>query len=264
MPCTRPAGRGWNRTDPMSTRPVLRRHPALVAAAVASALALLALNGAALAFGLEAPGLLGAVMLADLAAVGVTILVAARQILRTRGEAEEASARARRELEESEMRLAAIIESAMHAVLASDDAQRIVLFNRAAEEMFRCPRDKALGAPLERFIAQRLREAHRGHVARFARTGVSSRRMGQAPALWGLRADGEEFPIEASISQVVLQGWRHFTAIVRDITAQVQAGRLIEQRERELRTLAAQLAQAREEEKSSASRASCTTNWASS
>jgi len=119
--------------------------------------------------------------------------------------------------------LAAIIESAMGAIVTTDDAQRIVLFNCAAEEMFRCPRGQALGAPLERFIPSRLREAHRRHIERFARTGVTSRRMGETPALSGLRADGEEFPIEASISQVALDGRRYFTAIVRDITPRMQA-----------------------------------------
>jgi PAS domain S-box-containing protein len=233
----------------MSPRPVLLQHPVAIAAGTASVIALVAFNVAALALGLEAPWLLGAVMIADLAVIGITIVAAAREVLRARGEAEEASERARRGLEESEARLAAIIESAMDAILTTDDAQRIVLFNRAAEEMFRCPREQALGAALERFIPQRLREAHRGHIERFARTGVTSRRMGQTPALWGLRADGEEFPIEASISQVVLQGRRYFTAIVRDITPQRQARALIEQRERELRALSAQLAEAREEEK---------------
>lgn len=233
----------------MTPRQALFRHPVAIAAGAASAIALVAFNVAALALGLEAPWLLAAVMIADLAVIGVTILVAAREVLRARGEAEDASERARHRLQESEARLAAVIESAMDAIVTADDAQRIVLFNRAAEEVFRCPREQALGAPLERFIPPRFREAHRRHVERFARTGATSRRMGQAPALWALRADGEEFPIEASISQVVLQGRRYFTAIVRDITPQMQARALIEQRERELSALSAQLAEAREEEK---------------
>jgi PAS domain S-box-containing protein len=235
----------------MTPRQALLRHPVAVAAGAASALVLVAFNVAALALGLEAPWLLGAVMIADLAVIGVTILVAAREVLRARGEAEDASERARLRLQESEARLAAVIESAMDAILTADEAQRIVLFNRAAEEVFRCPREQALGAPLERFIPPRFREAHRGHIERFARTGATSRRMGQAPApaLWALRADGEEFPIEASISQVALEGRRYFTAIVRDITPQMQAHRALEQRERELSALSAQLAEAREEEK---------------
>src|SRR6185503_6714352 len=100
--------------------------------------------------------------------------------------------------------------------------QRILLFNRAAELIFRCPRAAALGQPLERFIPERFRAAHRGHIEHFARTGVTSRRMGELTTLSGLRADGEEFPLEASISQAGEPGDRQFTVILRDVTLRRQ------------------------------------------
>ena len=55
--------------------------------------------------------------------------------------------------------VAAIVDSAMDAIITVDRDQRIVLFNRAAEAMFRCARELALGDRLDRFIPSRFRDA---------------------------------------------------------------------------------------------------------
>jgi two-component system, chemotaxis family, CheB/CheR fusion protein len=121
-------------------------------------------------------------------------------------------------LRRSEQRRAGIIDSAMDAIITVDEKQRIVLFNPAAELMFRCREGEALDEPLERFIPQRYREVHSEHVENFGRTGSTTRAMGHMRALAAVRADGEEFPIEASISQVQIGGHRLFTVILRDVT----------------------------------------------
>src|SRR5215475_5575934 len=71
--------------------------------------------------------------------------------------------------------LAGIIGSAMDAIIAIDDAQRIVLFNSAAERMFDCPAREAIGSSIERFIPQRFRAGHSARVRRFAESGLSNR-----------------------------------------------------------------------------------------
>jgi PAS domain S-box-containing protein len=115
--------------------------------------------------------------------------------------------------------LSAIVDSAMDAIVALDDEQRIVLFNPSAEAMFGCPAVEALGQPLDRFLPERFRAIHRQHVAAFGETGDTARSMGHLRPLAALRANGDEFPIEATISQVVVDGRPHFAAIVRDISA---------------------------------------------
>ncbi len=137
---------------------------------------------------------------------------------RTMQPAVNTPADADRLVRENEARLSSIIASAMDAIIAIDDAQRIVLFNHAAEVVFRCPANDALGQPLDRFIPTRLREAHRQHIQRFGKSGATMRRMGRLDPLCGLRADGEEFPIEASISHAEVGGKRVFTVILRDIS----------------------------------------------
>lgn len=139
-----------------------------------------------------------------------------------------------RELAENRGRLAGIVDSAMDAIVSVDAQQRIVLFNATAERVFGCPAAEAIGQPLDRFIPPRYRSAHAAHVARFAEGGGSSRAMGQLGSLVALRADGEEFPIEASISQVEVGDETILTAIVRDITERARAEATLRQTAEEL------------------------------
>ena len=102
--------------------------------------------------------------------------------------------RAEELLARSEARLRGILDSAMDAIITIDEKQHIVLFNAAAEAMFGCPREEAIGAPLAWFIPERLRDAHADHVRRFGEAGTASRRMGAVRVVTGLRRNGEEFP----------------------------------------------------------------------
>ena len=219
----------------ISVKPSALRHPFALAAGGAALVALLGLNGVAFAVGTDAPWLLGSVILADMLVIGAGVLVAAREVLVAEGRSEA-----------SEARLAAIVDSAMDAIITVDEAQRVVLFNRAAEVLFGCPRSEAIGAPLERFIPERFRAAHRGHVEHFGRTGVTSRKMGDVATLWALRAGGEnageEFPIEASISQAAEGDRRLFTVILRDITRRRQAQAESERMQRTIDATQARLA----------------------
>jgi len=222
----------------ISVKSGLFRHPVTLAAGGAALAGLLAANTVAFIRGMEAPWLLGAVILTDMLVVGVSLLAALWSIAVWGGKSDA-----------SEARLDAIVDSAMDAILTVDAAQRVVLFNRAAEQMFGVRRDDALGSPLDRFIPQRFRGAHRAHVEKFGHTGVTSRRMGDTTTLWALRADGSEFPIEASISQAGEPGSRFYTVILRDITLRKQNEETMLRQQQELRELSARVLEAREEEK---------------
>lgn len=137
-------------------------------------------------------------------------------------------------LRESEQRLNAVISSALDAVVIADDAQNIVLFNPAAERMFGYRAADVIGAPIERLMPERFRGAHRGHVTRFGASGASNRKMGETGRVVGLRADGSEFPVDASIARFELGGRRFLTVLCRDATEQARA-------ECEIRDLNAQL-----------------------
>jgi PAS domain S-box-containing protein len=122
------------------------------------------------------------------------------------------------QLMESTIHLASIINSAMDAIITIDASQKIVLFNESAEKMFGYPAAEALGQPLEKFIPARFRHSHGEHVANFGSTNQTKRSMGMLGTIFGLRANGEEFPIEASISHTTAENNRFYTVIIRDIT----------------------------------------------
>ena len=153
-------------------------------------------------------------------------------------------------LARSEARLRGILDSAMDAIITVDDAQHILLFNAAAEAMFGCTRAKALGAPLASFIPDRFRSAHAEHMRRFGETGVVSRRMGGLRIVTGQRRNGEEFPIDASISQLDESGGKFYTVILRDVSERVRVEEALRRSREELRELGAAAHAAREEEKS--------------
>ena len=123
-------------------------------------------------------------------------------------------------------RLASVVETAMDAVISINARQQITLFNAAAEQMFGCKAEDAIGRPLDAFIPQRFRASHAKHVETFARTGVSGRTMGRLGDLTALRAGGVEFPIEASISQARVDDELLFTVILRDISERKAAAEM--------------------------------------
>jgi PAS domain S-box-containing protein len=131
--------------------------------------------------------------------------------------------RASRDMADSRSRLASVVESAMDAIISVDANQRIVLFNVAAVAMFGRTASDAIGTTIDQLLPQRFRAAHARHVEVFATTGVTNRPMGPPGILIGLRSNGEEFPVEASISQADVSGRKLFTVILRDITARKRA-----------------------------------------
>jgi PAS domain S-box-containing protein len=151
------------------------------------------------------------------------------------------------EMRISEAHLAGIISLATDAIVSVDADYRIILFNTGAERIFGYTADEIHGQPLNVLIPEKYRSRHNGHLAMFAASPVAARRMGERNAIFGRRKNGEIFPAEAAISKIEVDGARYFTAVLRDISAQVEAEaereRLLAHAER-ARTMA-EVAQAR-------------------
>lgn len=116
-----------------------------------------------------------------------------------------------------------IVESAMDAIISIDTDQQIVLANPAAEQMFGYAKGELVGKPLQLLLPERNRQIHNEHIKRFGMTGITTRSMHALGVVYGLRASGEEFPAEASISQISIGSEKIYTVIMRDITERRQA-----------------------------------------
>jgi two-component system NtrC family sensor kinase len=119
----------------------------------------------------------------------------------------------------SEALNAAIIASALDCVIAIDEAGKVVEFNPAAEQTFGYRRADVLGRSIgELIVPPALRQRHADGFARHL-AGGQSHIIGRRIEIEGMRASGEIFPVELTVTEVSLPERRLFTAHLRDLTA---------------------------------------------
>lgn len=105
------------------------------------------------------------------------------------------------------------------AVICTDESGRILVFNQAAEQCFGYCADEVIGKEVGLLLPQRYRSKHGHEVLSFAHgSGSAVRPMGARREVMGRRKNGEEFPVEASISRNTIDGKTILTAVNRDIT----------------------------------------------
>jgi PAS domain S-box-containing protein len=118
------------------------------------------------------------------------------------------------------------------------------LFNEAAENVFRLPAGKAIGANIDQILTDGLRSKLEESMRAFARGGALRPYVWAPGGLTAKRADGTEFPIEATISHFEAGDRRLFTLILRNVDERRRA-------EAELRELTLQNQYLQEEIKQS-------------
>jgi len=136
------------------------------------------------------------------------------KIFGARAAAELERMHATESLRQSEERFSTILSSAIDAIIIIDGDHHITLFNQAAEQVFRCSVDWAVGQPFDRFLSESFR---RLMTPALDEDSVEARRIWAPEGITAIRADGEEFPIEATISPLKICGDRLYTIILRDI-----------------------------------------------
>lgn len=147
---------------------------------------------------------------------------------------DNATRRALGDAQDARARLADILDNADDAIISVDEMQTITLFNRGAERIFGYTATEIIGQNLKTLLPPKTVHAHDKYVRDFGASAMQSRRMAERGAVAGRRKDGTEFPAEVSISKILSNGALTYTAILRDVTVQVQVQNTLRDRNRRL------------------------------
>jgi PAS domain S-box-containing protein len=133
-------------------------------------------------------------------------------------------------------RLDSIISSAMDAILALDGQQQIRVFNSEAEKIFGCSAAEAIGQPITRFVPNPLSGIGVGRE--FSPSSAErSAEMPSSALLYGVRSNGERFPLEATVATILVRGEILHTFVIRDITQRLRDEESLLESESRFRTM---------------------------
>ncbi len=145
--------------------------------------------------------------IASLVTVGVVL---ARTVLK-RNRAQKAS-------QESNETLLILADAASDAIVLMDHEGRISFWNSAAERIFGYPSHEAIGRELHALLApQRYLRTYQKSFLKFRESGLDST-AGRTLELRAVHKGGPEFPVEISLSALLLKGKWHAVGLLRDIT----------------------------------------------
>jgi PAS domain S-box-containing protein len=169
----------------------------------------------------------------------IIVFVAFVLVNAARGERADSLRRAaERGLRLSEERNQLIVETALDGVITINGRGMITGWNSQAEKMFGWTRSEVIGRELaELIIPARLREEHRKGLARYVGSGVA-RVLNKRIEMSALHRDGQEFPVELSITPIGFGEELVFSGFVRDITGRIRAEEALRESEQRFRTTA--------------------------
>jgi PAS domain S-box-containing protein len=134
-------------------------------------------------------------------------------------------------------RLAArVLAISADGIINVDQDLRISYANASAERLFGYAPGTLVGRPLAELLPERFRAAHEDFMRRFATEPAPARLMGQRGEICGLSRDGEEIPLEASITKITVDQGLVFSAHLRDLRPRNAARAALEHSEARFRS----------------------------
>lgn len=150
-------------------------------------------------------------------------------IFAARARAELERKRAELALHKSEERLACILASAMDAIVTLNAERRVTLFNSAAEKVFRCRAEHVMNQPFDALLSKRFSNLLKGYCLAVQPAVVDSQQLWAPEGLTARRYDGEEFPVEATLSPLEIGSQQFYTVILRDMTERWKSEETLQQ-----------------------------------
>ncbi len=126
-----------------------------------------------------------------------------------------------------------LFESLPDAIVIVNDCGLVVHVNAQAIRMFGLQPGEVIGSPIEMLLPPRLRAQHLPQRSAYLQA-PGMRPMGRGLDLFGMRADGREFPVEISLSPIDLDGRRLVISAIRDISDRKAIERALQQKNLEL------------------------------
>ncbi|MGR3220775.1 MAG: PAS domain-containing hybrid sensor histidine kinase/response regulator [Candidatus Anammoxibacter sp.] len=124
----------------------------------------------------------------------------------------------------SDRRYARMLQVSEDAIVSIDERRNIFIFNKAAERIFGYTAAEIIGKSIETLIPDRYRTGHKEKVEEFGKSETDAARLNDRQyELFGLKKNGDEFPVDISISKFNDDGNMIYTAVLRDITQQKQS-----------------------------------------
>jgi PAS domain S-box-containing protein len=130
--------------------------------------------------------------------------------------------RAEAERESSEARYRLVIETASDAVISTDESGSILLANPATARIFGYAPAELIGKPLTVLMPESERKLCEHGFRRYLATGHQEMNW-QSLEKIGRRQNGQEFPVELSLGELIKDGQHVFTAFIRDISERKRA-----------------------------------------
>jgi len=147
------------------------------------------------------------------AAIGTGIALFGEHLARVRLQA----AASTQHLLAREAHLRSILDSVPDAMIVIDEKGIMQSFSSAAERLFGCTADEAIGKNVKILMPSPYREAHDGYLHRYLTTG-ERRIIGIGRVVVGERRDGSTFPMELAVGEMRSSNQRFFTGFIRDLT----------------------------------------------